>query len=903
MLEALLKRAPSVPWTMDALEGRRRAIAAAHARGASGVETVTALTALADDILRDLYALEYAGTFSPAGVVLVALGGYGRRELAPYSDIDLMFLYEPLHEREARAVSAAILHVLWDLGFQVGHSVRTMADCRSMGRTDFTIRTALMEARWLAGDQALFDEFTRTYREQVSEKRVQDYVAHKLVERQEEYGKYGSTNFLLEPNIKKSRGGLRDLHLLKWTALARYETSSFEDLSAVGLLSAGDVAALWDAQEFFWRVRNELHFFALRAQDIVTFDEQIRIASLWGFKDLPHLLAVEQFMQQYYRHSTRVCDITSRFVSQAMHRSVWQRLAAWLPARRLERYFELTKDEITVPPDFRDEAFSEGSRILRLFQLSQTYGLSIADDLVQDLPERVAPLADKDFRSESSRRSFLAILAGPGRVSATLAAMHQVSLLERFIPAFGTVRGLMQFNAYHKYTVDQHNLLAVSQAEQIGTTNGLLGRVYREITRKDLLHLALLIHDIGKGQEEDHSVIGERIAVDVAGRLGLDDHETQLLVFLVRYHLLMSNTAFRRDSSDEKVVLRFARQVGKPEALKMLFVLTAADVAAVGPGVFTRWKETLLGELFIKTHKELAGGEEAETTYEDLLVQAQEVRHVVLERLGHRLPQEWLRKQLEAWPDHYLSAMPVERILTHLEWLAKLTGRSVLVDAQHDPILGTTDYTVYTQEQIIPGIFSKIAGVLAAKGLQILDAQILTLADDMVVDVFRVQDPDCPEGPPPHRIHDVSQSIGAVLEGQRSVEALLREANRFGQSRQGVPLREPTVVQVDNDSSVRYTIIDVFADDRQGLLYVITRAIFDLSLSVHAARIATRLDQVVDVFYVTDQGAGKIDDPGRCKLISETITGRIEEYLGQTQTTRPVVHRAAVQRKSFGIQS
>src|SRR5437870_8947973 len=316
MLEALLKRAPSVPWTRDALEGRRQAIAAAHARGASGVETVTALTALADDILRDLYALEYAGTFSPAGVVLVALGGYGRRELAPYSDIDLMFLYEPLHEREARAVSTAILHVLWDLGFLVGHSLRTIADCRSMGRTDLTVRTSLMEARWLAGDQTLFGEFTRTYREQVSGKRVQEYVAQKLADRQPEYGKYGSTNFLLEPNIKRSRGGLRDLHLLKWTALACYETSSLEDLSADGLLSAGDVTALWDAQEFFWRVRNELHFFALRAQDILTFDEQIRIAGLWGFKDLPHLLAVEQFMQQYYRHSTRVCDITSRFRSE-----------------------------------------------------------------------------------------------------------------------------------------------------------------------------------------------------------------------------------------------------------------------------------------------------------------------------------------------------------------------------------------------------------------------------------------------------------------------------------------------------------------------------------------------------------------------------------------------------------
>src|SRR5437879_9263826 len=231
MVESLLNQAPSDSWTRDALETRRQAIAAAHARGASGVETVTALTDLADDILHDLYALEYAGTFNPTGVALVALGGYGRRELAPYSDIDLMFLYEPLHEREAQAVSTAILHVLWDLGFLVGHSLRTIADCRSMGRTDLTVRTSLMEARWLAGDQTLFGEFTRTYREQVSGKRVQEYVAQKLADRQQEYGKYGSTNFLLERNIKKSRGGLRDLHVLKSTALARHETASCEDRS------------------------------------------------------------------------------------------------------------------------------------------------------------------------------------------------------------------------------------------------------------------------------------------------------------------------------------------------------------------------------------------------------------------------------------------------------------------------------------------------------------------------------------------------------------------------------------------------------------------------------------------------------------------------------------------------
>ena len=819
------------------------------------MEVVTALTDLADEILLDLYRanLGAAGVSDPPGIALVALGGYGRRELAPYSDIDLMFLYAPHHEQKVGALSTAILHTLWDLGFQVGHSLRTIADCREMGSADLTVRTALMEARWLAGDRELFVELAQDYRAEVSGKNVQAYVAQKLEERRQEYSRYGSTNLLLEPNLKKGRGGLRDLHLLKWTALARYGTSSFGELTAGGLLSAGDATVLWEAQEFLWRVRNDLHFYAVRAQDILTFDEQIRIAGLRGFKDMPHLLAVEQ-------------------------------------------YFALTRDDITVPSDLRTEALSDGGRILRLFHLAQMYGLNVADDLVQELPERIAALPDAAFRSDAARRWFLSILSGPGRVADTLAAMHRVCLLERLIPAFGTVRGLMQFNAYHKYTVDQHSLLAVGQAEALGAENGLVGRVYREIKRKDLLHLAVLLHDVGKGQEEDHSLIGERIALGVADLLGLGEHETQMLVFLVRQHLVMSNTAFRRDSSDEKVVLRFARQVGTPEALKMLLALTSADISAVGPGMMTPWKESLLGDLFMKTHKELAGGEETETAYEGG-ARAKETRQSALARLEHRYPSAWLTRQLEAWPDHYLAAMPVERLVTHLEWLAKLADAPALVDVQYDQALGTSDYTVYTKDGLTPGIFSKIAGVLAAKGVQILDAQILTLADGVVVDVFRVMDPDCPEDVRDRRFMEISGAIVGVLEARYSVEELLQEATRFGQARQGVPLREPTVVQVDNETSDRYTIIDVFADDRQGLLYVITRAIFNLGLSVHAARISTKLDQVVDVFYVTDRTGGKIADLGRCKLISEEITARIEGFLGESQATRQMVHRAGAQRK------
>ena len=898
MMESTLSRTTGSLWTRESLDARRQAIAQAHAQGGTGVDVVTALTDLADEILLDLYRANMGatGVSDPSGIALVALGGYGRRELAPYSDIDLMFLYAPHHEQKVGALSTAILHTLWDLGFQVGHSLRTIADCREMGSADLTVRTALMEARWLAGDRELFVEFAQDYRAEVSGKNVQAYVAQKLEERRQEYSRYGSTNLLLEPNVKKGRGGLRDLHLLKWTALARYGTSSFGELTTGSLLSAGDATVLWEAQEFLWRVRNDLHFYAFRAQDILTFDEQIRIAGLRGFKDMPHLLAVEQFMQQYYRHSTRICDITARFVSQARQQTVWQRLAAWLPARRIEQYFILTRDDITVPPALRAEALSDGGRILQLFHLAQMYGLNVADDLVQELPERIAVLPDTAFRSDAARRWFLSILSGPGRVADTLAAMHRVCLLERLIPAFGTVRGLMQFNAYHKYTVDQHSLLAVGQAEALGAENGLVGRVYREIKRKDLLHLAVLLHDVGKGQEEDHSLIGERIALEAADLLGLSEHDTQMLVFLVRQHLVMSNTAFRRDSSDEKVVLRFARQVGTPEALKMLLVLTSADISAVGPGVMTPWKDTLLGDLFMKTHKELTGGEETETAYEGG-ARAKETRQSALARLEQRYPSAWLTRQLEAWPDHYLAAMPVERLVTHLEWLAKLADTPALVDVQYDQALGTNDYAVYTKDGLTPGIFSKIAGVLAAKGVQILDAQILTLADGVVVDVFRVMDPDCPEDVRDRRFMEISGAIVGVLEERYSVEELLQEATRFGQARRGVPLREPTVVQVDNETSDRYTIIDVFADDRQGLLYVITRAIFNLGLSVHAARISTKLDQVVDVFYVTDRTGGKIADLGRCKLISEEITARIEGFLGESQATRQMVHRAGAQRK------
>jgi [protein-PII] uridylyltransferase len=875
-------------WTREVLDSRRAEIAASHERGASGGTVVRALSDLADEVVIDLFR-QAQDNLSVNSVCLVALGGYGRRELAPYSDIDLMFLARSC-DGQTKAISAKVLHALWDLGFQVGHSVRSIQDCVAMSRTELMVRTSLMESRWLAGDQELFEECVQTLHGQVTARSVQQFLVDKLEERRQEYNRFGATNFLLEPNVKKSRGGLRDIHLLQWVALARYGTSSYDQLATRGTLAPRDAVALQQAHEFFRRVRNELHFHAGRAQDILTFDEQLRIAGLWGFANAAHLLSVEQFMQQYYRYSTRVSDITGQFVDAVRTRTLWQRVASWLPARRVDRFFVLTRNELTVPRELRPELMADGTRILRLFQLSQLNGVQVAHDLLQDLTAHVTALPDAVFSSPEAGAQFLAILSGPARVADTLSLMHRIHVLERLIPAFGPVRGLMQFNAYHKYTVDHHSLLAVAEAERIGAGQELFGQVYQEIKRKDILHLTLLLHDLGKGQAEDHSIVGERLAREVAQHLSFDEHETRLLTFLVRYHLLMSHTAFRRDPSDEKVVLAFARQVGTVEALKMMYVFTAADISAVGPEVLTRWKETLLSELYLKTLDELSG--EQESAAKNLDQRKEANRKAVWKIVENQLPLEWTRRQLEAWPERMLAFSSPERIADQLYWVWRLEKTPVLVNAEYEAALRTTEYTVYTRDALTPGIFSKIAGVLAAKGVQILDAQIATLADGIVVDTFRVLDGDYAEGPPAHRLADIREAIAAVLTGRSSVETLLREASRFGAGKQGVPLREPTVVQVDNETSDRYTIIDVFADDRQGLLYVITRAIFELGLSVHAARISTKLDQIVDVFYVTEENGSKVDESGRCQVIVDTITARIEDYLGGARTTRPVLQRA-----------
>jgi [protein-PII] uridylyltransferase len=884
------------PKPASALAEHRLVLRQRLLEGAQGADVMAALTEFVDGLIISRYknAMRQAGEEAQVAgdqyCCLVALGGYGSRELAPYSDIDVMFLFREEAGERAPALFQAVLHHLWDLGFQVGHSMRTIHDCIELAAKDLTIRTSMMSARFLTGSPYLFQAFNRRYMREVVGRGVKNFIEQKVEERHREYVKFGQTVYLLEPNVKKSKGGLRDFHLLRWAGMARYQASTLQELADRGFLSRQDCLSLTEARDFLWRVRAFLHLEAGRAEEILSFDEQVRLASLYGFQDHPNLLGVEQFMQQYYRHTMGLHETLVRFVDRCLAVSAKRRSSGMASSSKVDGYFVVTGQHLTVPSELRARVLDSPDLLLQLFEMARARGLKIDSDLLDEIHSHMESVSSEAFRTPEVSRVFLKILAGPGEVARTLEAMHRVHLLEKIIPVFASLRGLMQFNQYHKYTVDEHTLLAVAKAETFAHEPGIIGQILQEMKRKDLLHLAILLHDLGKGRKEDHSEVGKVIAEETAERLGCDEQETRTLVFLVHRHLLMSNTAFRRDPYDEKVLVPFAKTVGTPEVLRKMLVLTAADIAAVGPGVLTKWKESLLIELYLRTLPVVLG-ERAEMADSHRFKQlVGEVAREFAETTVRGL--NWIESQLGQFPLRYLYGTPPKRIAAHLGAIGRLQAGDALVEESFNEALGICEYTVITHDNLTPGIVSKIAGVMASLGIEILDAQITTRDDGVVVNTFQTSDPDFAGAPPAERRDFIAETIIHVLKGEESVEQLTSRHTRMrAVCRLPVP-REATEVQIDNETCDRSTIVDVFADDTQGLLYAITHSIFQLGLSVQAARISTRLDddiqqslrtvgrhQVADVFYVTDRQGAKVEDSARLETIRATIKQDIDLFI------------------------
>ena len=805
-------------------------------------------------------------------VALVPHGGYGRGGMAPYSDVDLMLLHVPSAGGPVRELARRLLMDLCDVGLDMGFSVRTPVQAISMSRTDPIIFSSLVEARFLGGSIELFQQFESRFQANLRGRR--DKLIRMVHDaRRAERLRYGDTVYLLEPNVKRSPGGLRELHLLRWAGFARYGASDLDHLRGMDVLSRSDHHRLKQANEFLLQLRNELHFHAGRSYDVLDKSEQLRIAGRMCYAGREGVLPVEQFMQEYFHHTGEIRHVVSHFMGRVKPRPWLLYIASPLLSHRIARHYRV--DPFHIRATRAGQALLQGnlSEVLRLMDLANMYDKWIDTDTWLTIRTAMEDIDRIEITDETVTR-FLSILSQPARLADILRRLHELRVLEKIVPGMRHARCLLQFNEYHKYTVDEHCFRAVECATEFIHDRGPLGHAYRSIKRKRTLHLALLIHDLGKGHMEDHSEVGRRLAVEVAQTLQLGQRESEKLVFLVHQHLAMSHLAFQRDTSDESIVVQFAYEVGTPDTLKMLFVLSCADLAAVGPGTLNDWKVDVLKELYLRTMKHLAGDAPTERTEEMLVA----IRKEILAKVRQKIGLDWYQRQMDVLPAAYMRWTSTDQIVEELERLEKLVPDEVDTWARYLPERNAVQFTVGAHDELTPGIVYKLTGALTSLGLQILAADIYTLGDGLVLDRFYVHDPDFEGEPPVSRLRDIRRELVGALTSADKAPQFRRTWDRRESLAAAVadPDAASTRVNVDNSTAERFTIIDIFARDRLGLLYTITRTLFELGLSVAVARIWTYVDRVVDVFYVTEVNGEKLEDEERILRIKQRLCEAIE---------------------------
>ena len=643
----------------------------------------------------------------------------------------------------------------------------------------------------------------------------------------------------------------------------------------MGLLSLEDGVTLRKAYEFLLRLRNELHFAAGKSEDVLTRGEQMRIADLWGYQGRSGVLPVEQFMRDYFQHTSGVRNLAGYLLATARQPSAVMRAAKPLVSHLVEGDYRVGPVHISATRRGAAKLQGDLEQVLRLMDLANLYDRRLEHRTWDAIRNDMTGRTDVEVSDEAARR-FLSLLSHPPRLAGLLRRLHELRVLEKLVAGMDHARCLLQFNTYHKYTVDEHCILAVERAAGFLNEGGLLEEVYRGIKRRSILHLALLIHDLGKGYPEDHSDVGLSLATETAQRLKLNERDTEMLQFLVHKHLMMSHLAFRRDTSDESIIVQFAAQVGSPEMLRLLFIITSADFAAVGPDVLNRWKIEVLAELYHRTlrHLSSAPGPDADR-------RLQHVRRRALETVAPE-DVDWFSTQIENLPSAYLADSEPQQLIQDLGRLRRLATDKSVAWGRYVADRHVVEYTVGAYEQLTPGIFHRLTGALSSHGLQILAAEIHTLQDDLVLDRFYVHDNDYAGPPPPLRYDAVCQSLVDVLENPRDAAPSFRQMWQAGHAHVSRDLELlPTRVVVDNSTSQKYTILDIFAHDRIGLLYSITHALYELEISVCVAKIGTYLDQVVDVFYVTDAQGHKIEDEPRLQEIRGRVMQAIEQGVKQ----------------------
>jgi [protein-PII] uridylyltransferase len=868
-------RAAMVDQIRIASDKGRAEIARRLARAPSkGSEAASAQAFLTDQILRLIFDFTTQRLYpinNPTAserLALIAVGGYGRGEMAPFSDVDIGFVTPWKQTGWTEQVIESILYTLWDLGLKVGHSSRSIDDMIRMAKADLTIRTALLESRYIWGDLAVYDEAAARFDREVVAGTARAFVVEKLAERDVRHHKMGDSRYVVEPNVKEGKGGLRDLHTLFWIGKYVHRVRSVADLVDKELLTRQELRQFQNAENFLWAVRCHLHLLAGRAEERLTFDFQREIADRMNYAERPGKSRVERFMQHYFLHAKMVGDVTGVFLAHLDESIAARGRRFGLPAitRRPRKLngFKLDRGRLALPSD--DFFEQDPVRLIELFALADRHGLEI-HPLAMRAAGRDARLIDNKVRKDPRANAlFLDVLTSPRDPETVLRWMNEASVFGRFIPDFGRVVAQMQFDMYHHYTVDEHSIRAIGLLAQIErgdlrADHPLSTTIIRQIVSRRVLYVSVLLHDIAKGRGGDHSVLGADVAMRLCPRLGMSAAETETVAWLVRWHLLMSATAFKRDLADFKTILDFTEVVQSPERLRLLLLLTVVDIRAVGPGVWNSWKRQLLADLYEAAEEVLRLGHKQTGRKERIAAKQDDLRAA----LGwDDAAFQALRKRL---PESYWIAEPLDILARNARHVADAGDKALSIGAQVYPDRGATLVTVYAADH--PGLFYRVAGAIHLAGGSIIDARIHTTRDGMALDNFLVQDPFGRPFDEADRLERLRVGIEDALANRSKLADRL--AAKPPVRTRAEAFRIEPVVLIDNRASNRYTVIEVNAHDRPALLNNLAHALFQSKVTIHSAHVATYGERAVDTFYVTDLIGDKITSPTRLKALERRL--------------------------------
>ncbi len=866
----------------DQLQRGRTDIKAYFEAGGSAEVVLRELSRQMDAVVQGTLDFAQARVYGNANpttgeeLAVIAVGGYGRAELAPGSDIDLLFLCPYKRTPHVEQISEFLLYKLWDLGLKVGQSVRSVSETIKLAQTDLTVRTALLESRLLWGSAPLFEQLCTSFERGIVNGHGAAFAEAKLAERDQRHQRMGDSRFMLEPNIKEGKGGLRDLQSLLWISRFMYGSQDPSEMVRHGLLTRQSLGRFLRSRRFLWTVRCHLHYLTGRADDRLTFDVQPEIARRMGYRERNRVRAVERFMKRYYLVAKDVGALTRIFCA-ALEEQQPRQSRFSLPrfgfGRRKVNGFVVQGNRLNIGDSSLFER--EPIRMLELFHFAQERELDIHPQALASITHHLSRIDQRVRENPEANRLFLDMLCSRKDPALTLNRMNEAGVLGRFIPDFGRIVAQMQHNLYHVYTVDEHTVRAVGILSQI--ENGQLAEelpVSTEVMPKLLsrreLYVATFLHDIAKGRGGDHSELGEQVAKRLCPRFGLADDATETVAWLVRHHLDMSRFAFKRDSEDPQTIADFVGLVQSPERLKLLLVLTATDIRAVGPNVWNGWKGQLLRELYHEAAAAMAAGDP----------QGRRARRIERAKanLGEALaglPEApWDQAAIETYvgrhdPRYWLGFTPEEHLRHAIVVGATDAQRAPLaIDFRTDEFRARTDLLLYAADH--PGLFMKVAGALALSGVSIVDAHIFTTVDGMALDTLGFQDAGTRLAlTDAGRLERIRDNIEKALRGEIWLEKALA-------GRRNLPKRtdvfevEPRVL-IDNTASRTHSVIEVNGRDRPGLLFELAKTLKDLGLVIYSAHISTYGERVVDVFYVKDVFGLKIAQRSKMQRVQKHL--------------------------------